>query len=212
MVVAILTREKKYTEDLLCGIYKNAVINCLSLLLTAVIQTIQGKLDLYHAVVVANILFYFHIVFLFGTYMRPFNHRSQEFDRGLGERRFLWSSRTSQSNFQIFIYLLMHTFGVIVFLIWFLYVEINANTFGSQPSCNHYVVDFAYFAKVRATVTWFRVMMIVLTYCGIFLLLLILGCLMFSPPSWKKACGDTLQRVFEENPHLWLIRYLIGIP
>ncbi len=52
------------------GIYKNSVINGLGILFTAVIQTVQGKLDLYHAIVVMYILFFFNIVFLFGMYLQ----------------------------------------------------------------------------------------------------------------------------------------------
>jgi hypothetical protein len=155
----ILTREKNYMEELLCGIYKNSVINGLGLLFTAIIQTVQGKLDLYHAIVVTHILFFFDFIFPCGMYLRPFNHHSQELTgKKAAERRFIWSRRT---NFQMFIYLLMHAFGVIVIFIWILYSAIDGSKFGSQPSCNDRVKIVFFFVPVKATVTWLRVMMIV---------------------------------------------------
>ena len=68
MLVSIFTREEDYTEELLSGIYKNSTINGLALLFTAVIQTMQGDLDLYHALVVLCIMSSFNTVFLFGMY------------------------------------------------------------------------------------------------------------------------------------------------
>jgi hypothetical protein len=52
-------------------------------------------------------------------YLPLFNHRSQELTgKRVGQRRFVWFTR---DNFPMFIYFLMHAFGVIVFFIWFLY-------------------------------------------------------------------------------------------
>ena len=192
--------------------YKNGVINGLGILFTAVIQTLQTKLDLYHAIVVMYILFFFNIVFLFGTYLLSFNHHSQELTgKRVGQRKFVWSA-VSQDDFQIFIYLLMHTFGVIVFFIWFLYAAIDGNKFGSQPSCNHLVNFVLFFANVRATVTWFRVMIIVFLSCAIPMLLLFLGFLILAPARWTDACTNTVQNLFNRNPKLGVVRYLLGVP
>lgn len=156
------------------------------------------------------ILFFFNVVFLFGMYLDPFNHHSQEFTgKRVGERKFVWSS---QDNFQIFIYLLLHAFGVTVFFIWFLYVAINGNNFGSQPSCNHLVDFVLFFSHIRATVTWFRILMIVFFSGAIPFFMLILFFLILAPVTWTKACTDRLQKLFDSNRRLWLVRYVIGIP
>jgi len=210
ILIATLTREKEYTKELLSGIYKNSVINGLGILFTAVIQTLQGKLDLYHAIVVMYILFFFNIVFLFGMYLRPFKHHSQELTgKRVGERKFVWCS---QIDFQMFIYLLMHTFGVIVFFIWFLYVAIDGTRFGSQPSCNHLVNFVVFFSDVRATVTWFRVIMILFFAGAIPLFLFFLSFLIFAPAEFMRRRTKALDGLFENHPRLEWVRYVIGIP
>ena len=156
------------------------------------------------------ILFFFNIVFLFGMYLLLSNHHSQELTRKrVGQRKFVWSS---QHNFQIFIYLLMHAFGVIVFFIWFLYAAIDGNKFGSQPACNHAVNFVLFFSDVRATATWFRVLMIVFFAGAIPLFLLLLGFLILAPARWTQKCTDALDNLFERNPRLGVVRYVIGIP
>lgn len=194
------------------GLYKNSVINGLALLFTAVIRTLQGELDLYHAIVVTYILFFFNIVFLFGMYLRLFNHHSQELTgKRVGERKFVWSSET---DFQMRIYLLMHAFGIIVFFIWYLYAAIDGTKFGSQPECNHLVIFVIfYFFNVRATVTWFRAITIVFFVGAIPLLLLFLGFLIFAPTRWTKVITKAINNVFKKYPWLaGLFRYVLGFP
>ena len=48
----------------------------------------------------------------------------------------------------------------VVFAVWLLYVWIKDIDFGSQPSCNHLVKYVIFFADVRATATWLRVLLI----------------------------------------------------
>ena len=48
----------------------------------------------------------------------------------------------------------------VVFTVWLLYVWIKDIDFGSQPSCNHLVKYVIFFADVRATATWLRVLFI----------------------------------------------------
>jgi hypothetical protein len=48
------------------GLYKNSVINGLSLVITAVIQTIEQQLDLYHAIFVMQIIFSLNFVYGYG--------------------------------------------------------------------------------------------------------------------------------------------------
>ena len=156
------------------------------------------------------ILFFFNIAFLFGMYLRLFIYHSQELNgKRVGQRRFVWDS---QNNFQIFIYLLMHAFGVIMFFIWFLYAAINGNNFGSQPSCNHFINFVLFFASIRATVTWFRVLMIIFFSGAIPIFLLLLFFLILAPAKWTKACTDALDELFDKNPRLGVVRYVIGIP
>jgi len=112
----------------------------------------------------------------------------------------------------MFIYLLMHVFGVLVFLIWFLYAAIDGSNFGSQPSCNHLVNFVLFFANVRATATWLRVIMIWFFVVAIPFFLLILGFLILAPLDWTDKCTKALQGLFNRNPRLGLIRYVIGIP
>ncbi len=170
----------------------------------------QGKLDLYHALVVTYIVFFFGTIFLFGMDLHPFNHHSQELTgKWVGERRFVWSSRT---NFEMFIYLLMDAFGVIVFFFWFLYLAIDIRTFGSQPSCNDLVNFVLFFATVRATVTWLRVMTIVFLAVTTPLCLFLLGFLIIAPSEWTQACTNALQKVYDRIPRLGVVRYVIGIP
>ena len=112
----------------------------------------------------------------------------------------------------MFIYLLMHAFGVIVFLIWFMYAAIDGSNFGSQPSCNHLVYFVLFFVNIRATATWFRVVMIIFFAVAIPVLLLLLGFLIIAPARWMQACTDRLQKLYDRNPRLVLVRYVVGIP
>jgi len=57
-----------HTDELLDGIYKNSVINGLSLVITAVIQTMEEQLDLYHAIFVMQIIFSLNFVYAYGMF------------------------------------------------------------------------------------------------------------------------------------------------
>jgi hypothetical protein len=108
---------------------------------------------------------------------------------------------------------MMHVFGVIVFLIWFLYVMIDGKKFGSQPSCNHLVNFVLFFSDVRATATWFKVMMIVFFVGAIIpFFVLVLGFLILAPDRWTQRCADALDNIYKRNPWLLVVRYVIGIP
>jgi hypothetical protein len=48
------------------GIYKNSVINGLGLVITAVVQTMERQLDLYHAIFVMQIIFSLNFVYDYG--------------------------------------------------------------------------------------------------------------------------------------------------
>jgi hypothetical protein len=66
------------------------------------------------------------------------------------------------------IFIGFQTLTTVVFTVWLLYVWIKGSNFGSQPKCNHLVKYVLFFADVRATVTWLRVLFImnlVMTAC-----------------------------------------------
>jgi hypothetical protein len=68
------------------------------------------------------------------------------------------------------IFIWVQKFTTVVFTVWLLYVWIKDVDFGSQPSCNHFVKYVLFFASVRATATWLRVLFItnlVITACAL---------------------------------------------
>ena len=80
------TPENEHTEELLEELYKNAILYGFSLVVTAVIQTMQGQLDLYHAIFVMQIIFSLDFVYLYGAVGLPSDYRSQDAD-GIEARR-----------------------------------------------------------------------------------------------------------------------------
>jgi hypothetical protein len=60
------TRGREDTAELLDELYKSSVLYGLSLVMAAVIQTLQGQLDLYHAIFVMQITFSLNIVYTYG--------------------------------------------------------------------------------------------------------------------------------------------------
>ena len=62
-----LIPETELTTELLDGLYENAIFLGFGLVITAVIQTIQGQLDLYHALFVMQIIFSLDFVYAFGA-------------------------------------------------------------------------------------------------------------------------------------------------
>ncbi|KAI9455211.1 hypothetical protein F5148DRAFT_1226572 [Russula earlei] len=133
--------------ELLDGLYKNSVLYGLGLVMTAVIQTFQEQLDLYHAIFVMQIIFCLNLVYEYG------------------QRRFI---RSSSRDLGMKIFIAVQTFSTVLFTVWLLYVWIKDGNFGSQPECNHLVKYVLFFANVRATVTWLRVLFIIyliLTAC-----------------------------------------------
>jgi len=125
ILLTALTPENGRTDELLDGIYKNSVINGLSLVITAVVQTMQKQLDLYHAIFVMQILFSLNFVYAYG------------------QRRFIRSNRT---DFRMKIFIGVQTFTTMVFTVWLLYVWIKDIDFGRlRPgfgSCSSYTSSF----------------------------------------------------------------------
>jgi hypothetical protein len=73
MLLSVLTPENEYTDEILDGLYANSVINGLGLVITAVVQTMQKQLDLYHAIFVMQIIFTLNFVYSYGMTC-PLNH------------------------------------------------------------------------------------------------------------------------------------------
>ncbi len=75
----------------------------------------------------------------------------------VGQRRFI---KSSGNDFRMKIFIGFQTLTTVVFTVWLLYVWIKGSNFGSQPTCNHLVKYVLFFANVRATATWLRVLFI----------------------------------------------------
>ncbi|KAI0246905.1 hypothetical protein BJV78DRAFT_1157561 [Lactifluus subvellereus] len=141
-----LIPENEHTSEVVNDLYENSVFYGLALVLTAVIQTLQEQLDLYHAIFVMQIIFSLNFVYDYG--MRKFIRHSR-------------SSTQSRGNFRrMKVIIAIQTFTTVVFTIWLLYVWVKDSHFGSQPECNHLVKYVLFFANVRATDTWLRVLFI----------------------------------------------------
>ena len=65
ILLSALAPEREYTNELMDGLYKNSIIYGLGLVMTAVIQTLQEQLDLYHAIFVMQIIFSLNFVYAF---------------------------------------------------------------------------------------------------------------------------------------------------
>lgn len=135
-----LIPENKITTELLDGLYENAVFYGLALVLTAVIQTLQHQLDLYHAIFVMQIIFSLDFVYAYGM------------------RRFFQSSR---NPLRATLVIAVQMFSTAVFTVWLLCVWAQNSHFGSQPDCNHLVKFVFFFASVHATAAWLRTLFIV---------------------------------------------------
>jgi hypothetical protein len=71
ILITAFTPKNEYTNELLDGLYLNAIPYGLSLVITAVIQSIQHQLDLYHAVCVMHNLLSLEFVYVCGTVLHP---------------------------------------------------------------------------------------------------------------------------------------------
>jgi hypothetical protein len=62
-----LIPENERTSEVVNSLYENSVYYGLALVLTAIIQTLQTQLDLYHAIFVMQIIFSLNFVYSYGT-------------------------------------------------------------------------------------------------------------------------------------------------
>lgn len=76
---------------------------------------------------------------------------------GIGQRRFI---RSDQKDFRMKIFIWVQILTTVLFTVWLFYVWVKDINFGSQPSCNHLVKYVLFFADVKATATWLRVLFI----------------------------------------------------
>ena len=167
IILIALIPANEYTDEVLDGIYKSSVIYGLSLIITAIVQTAQDQLDLYHAIIVLQISICLNVVYLYGMLR---NHSTLILDiltggGRVGQLRYL---RSNKADFRMKLFVLLQTFTSMVCSGWYLYMWIKDSNFGSQPSCNHLVKYVLFFVDVRATTTWLRVMFIVSSVSSVF--------------------------------------------
>ena len=169
ILLTAITPENGHTDELLDGLYKNSVINGLGIVITAVIQTMQKQMDLYHAIFVMQIIFSLKFIYAYGMLCIYSSIKFETLTRRWGgrvcQRRFI---RSGQNDFRMKIFTGFQILTTMVFTVWLLYVWIKGSNFGSQPTCNHLVKYVLFFADVGATVTWLRVLFImnlVMTAC-----------------------------------------------
>ena len=71
ILITAFTPKNEHTRELLDGLYLNAILYGLSLVITAVIQSMQHQLDLFHALCVMHNLLSLEFVYVCGTVVRP---------------------------------------------------------------------------------------------------------------------------------------------
>ncbi|KAH9968427.1 hypothetical protein BGW80DRAFT_662161 [Lactifluus volemus] len=143
-----LIPENERTSEVVNSLYENSVYYGLALVLTAIIQTLQTQLDLYHAIFVMQIIFSLNFVYSYGMskFIRDSSGNSTE-------------SRVKLRRTKVIMAIQIST--TIMFTIWLLYVWIKDDHFGSQPECNHLVKYVFVFANIQATESWLRVLFII---------------------------------------------------
>ncbi|KAI6382426.1 hypothetical protein MCOR25_000722 [Pyricularia grisea] len=152
-LVKILVRERANSEDFSRSTVAALSLQGLSLLCTAVVQTFQGQLTLFHAVVVL------HMLALLGI-----NLASRGLYRGNEMARHVVDA-------------VIIAAAVVVFVAFNIYVWVNAPSFGPQPECNAFTVYVVFGVRVRAVDPVFRYVALATLAVGpgAFVMLLILG-------------------------------------
>ena len=152
MFLLAIVPQTPETVDLLTSLYMTAGTSGFGLLLTAIIQTAQHQLSLFHAI------FIIHILFFLGTGVSPkgkcsalscpFVSRSSPLPTHAG--RYHWT--TGRAAIGLFVQLL----SLISLITWGFYLWVNVKHFGSQPECNHEIKYVVFFFTVKATANWLR--------------------------------------------------------
>jgi hypothetical protein len=159
--LAALIPQNEYTSELLDSLYMNAVFYGLALLITVLVQSIQGQLDLYHAIFVMHMVACLSVLHLYGMTCVPMwiYYRVLIRAEKIGINRFIQANRF---GFKMKITFAIQVLQVlVVFTPWSLYVWIKDSGFGSQPECNNLIKYVVLFISVRATVSWLRIMSII---------------------------------------------------
>ncbi|KAH9029243.1 hypothetical protein EDB85DRAFT_1535791 [Lactarius pseudohatsudake] len=137
VLLTALIPQKKYTDDLLDSLYLNAIFYGLALLITALVQTIQRQLDLYHAIIVMQVIL------------------SLQFLHGFGMRRYILANK-KEFRIKMKLTIAIQILSLLIFYPWSFYMWINAPRFGAQPECNDLVKFVLVFYTFQATVLWAR--------------------------------------------------------
>jgi hypothetical protein len=195
ILLAAAIPQNKYTSELLDELYINAVFYGLAILITVLVETIKRQLDLYHAIFVVHMLSCLTVLQFYGMNDAPMKtHRVLISKENTGFSRFLSAKRI---DFKLKMTLLVQLCQVsIIFPPWLLYVWIKDSRFGAQPECNHLVKYVFFFATVRATVNWLRIVFLVGVSIGLFYVLISLR----SIPSLRKALSAGSDEASDEAP------------
>ncbi|KAH9167476.1 hypothetical protein EDB89DRAFT_2074821 [Lactarius sanguifluus] len=162
ILLVALIPQNTYTTELLDSLYMNAIFYGFALLITVLVQTIQGQLDLYHAIFVMHMLVCLTVLHIYGI------------------KRFFFADRFGlKMKITIAFQVLQVLF---IFIPWTLYVWTKGSQFGAQPECNDLVKYVFFFVTVRATVGWLRIMFIV---CFAISVVAWLVCLSTVPTVWR---------------------------
>jgi len=139
--------------ELLTSLYITAGTWGFGLLLTAIIQTAQHQLSLFHAIFILHMLSFLGIgVASMGkcsAFSRPFVSRSPLALSMPAGKYHLTRTRVAM------VFLVQYV-SLTSFIAWGLYLWVNVKHYGSQPECNHQIKYVVFFFTVRATANWLR--------------------------------------------------------
>ena len=152
MFLLAIVPQTPETVELLTSLYITAGTSGFGLLLTAIIQTAQHQLSLFHAI------FILHILFFLGTGVLPmgkcsalscpFVLCSSPLPTHAG--RYHWTTSRAAIGF------LLQLLSFISLIAWGFYLWVDVKHFGSQPECNDQIKYVVFFFTVRATANWLR--------------------------------------------------------
>lgn len=155
ILLAALIPDSDKTTELLDDLYMNAIVYSLAILITALVQTFQGQLDLYHAIIVMQMQVIIHVYGKACVYMRV-KYRVLICREDTGTARFLLAHGFNAKRMMT---IAIQAFELLlIFVPWLLYLWIKDSRFGAQPECNDFVKYVLVFVTFRATVGWIRIL------------------------------------------------------
>jgi hypothetical protein len=149
MFLLAIVPQTPETEELLSSLYITANTSGFGLLLTAIIQTVQHQLSLFHAI------FIIHILFFLGTGVSP-KGKCSELSSYCAHPLPSHAGRYQWTTSRAVMALLVRLVSLISLITWGLYLWVNVKDFGSQPECNDQIKYVVLFCTVRATANWLR--------------------------------------------------------